>query len=277
VLRTRVLTAVVLVPVLLGILILGGVWIAILVAVATGLAADETFRLLGKAGQPSLPTIGTILAVAVVVGAAVPSPRFGLETAVASIGLGAIGVAAFRAADPRDGLRLWIGTVFGAAYVGLLAFVVRLGHAAAPLPETAPLAPFGPERGWILLLILTVWAYDSGAYFTGRRFGRRRFLIHLSPSKTYAGLVGGLLAATAVVAAMLGALGQPPLAAIVLGPTLALAAQAGDLAESLLKRAAGAKDSGSLIPGHGGILDRIDSFLFAAPALMVYVVAVAAR
>ena len=118
-----------------------------------------------------------------------------------------------------------------------------------------------------------MWAYDTGAYFVGRRFGRRRFLAHLSPSKTYAGLVGGTVAATIVVTLLLAGLGQPPVAGLVLGPLVALASQAGDLAESMLKRAAGAKESGTLIPGHGGILDRVDSFLFAAPVVTLYVVA----
>jgi phosphatidate cytidylyltransferase len=131
----------------------------------------------------------------------------------------------------------------------------------------------GPERGWILLLVLGVWAYDTGAYFAGRRIGGPRFLTHLSPSKTYAGLVGGIVVATLVVGALLAGLGREPSGALVLGPLIGLAAQAGDLAESLLKRAAGAKDSGRLIPGHGGILDRVDSFLFAAPAVTLYVVA----
>jgi phosphatidate cytidylyltransferase len=162
--------------------------------------------------------------------------------------------------------------VFGALYVSLLGFVVRLGHAAPALPAGAPFEGLGAERGWILLLLLSVWAYDTGAFLVGRRIGGPRFLQHISPSKTYAGLVGGLIAVTAVTAAMLAALGENPLAGLILGPLVGLAAQAGDLAESMLKRAAGAKDSSTLIPGHGGILDRVDSFLFAAPVVTLYVV-----
>ena len=153
------------------------------------------------------------------------------------------------------------------------AFVVRLGQAAPVVPDGLPLSAIGGERGWILLLVLAVWSYDTGAYLVGKRFGREKFLTHISPSKTYAGLVGGIVATTVVVALMLWGLGQSPLHALALGPLTALAAQAGDLAESVLKRAAGAKDSGTLIPGHGGMLDRVDSFLFAAPVVMLYVVA----
>jgi phosphatidate cytidylyltransferase len=98
-------------------------------------------------------------------------------------------------------------------------------------------------------------------------------MVHISPAKSIEGLVGGLVATTVVTGLMLGALGQNPLGGLLLGPLLGLAAQAGDLAESMLKRAAGAKDSGTLIPGHGGILDRIDSFLFAGPVVALYVVA----
>jgi phosphatidate cytidylyltransferase len=121
-----------------------------------------------------------------------------------------------------------------------------------------------------------VWSYDTGAYLVGRRFGRERFLTHISPSKTYAGLIGGIVAGTVVVGLLLFGLGQPVWHAVILGPIASLAAQAGDLAESMLKRAAGAKDSGTLRPGHGGMLDRVDSFLFAAPVVTLYVVAVVA-
>ena len=271
-LRERVLSAALLVPPLIVALVLGGPWIVAVVALATGLAAIEAYRLLRAAGHPSLPTLGTLLAVAIVADAAAPQLVAGSGLLLGAVGMIVIALGVFALPDPRDAVATWMTTVFGALYVALLGFVVRLGHAAPALPADAPLAGLGAERGWILLLLLGVWAYDTGAYLVGRRIGGPRFLRHVSPSKTYAGLIGGLVVATLVTAAMLAGLREDPLAGLVLGPLIGLAAQAGDLAESLLKRAAGAKDSGSLIPGHGGILDRIDSFLFAAPVVTLYVV-----
>lgn len=271
--RQRAITAAVLVPALLIVLAIGGFALALAVAIITILAAREVFALLGATGHPTFSLLGTALALTVILDATFPRVVEGSGLLLMAVGIVLIAVAAFSRPDPRDGMTMWMSTVFGALYVGLLAFVIRLGHAAPAVPAGAPLEALGAERGWILLLILAVWSYDTGAYLVGRQFGRATFLTHISPSKTYAGLIGGLVSTTIVVALVLGALGQSPLHAIVLGPLLALAAQAGDLAESMLKRAAGAKDSGTLIPGHGGMLDRVDSFLFAAPVLTLYVVA----
>ena len=155
----------------------------------------------------------------------------------------------------------------------MLGALVRLGQVTPPLPATAPLAQLGAERGWILLVILLVWSFDTGAYCLGIALGKRKFLAHISPSKSYWGLFGGLVASTIVAVAGLWALGRPAAVGLVFGPIIGAVAQAGDLAESMLKRAAGAKDSGTLIPGHGGILDRVDSFLFAAPVAAIFVTA----
>jgi phosphatidate cytidylyltransferase len=245
-----------------------------LIALATGLAAIEVFRLLAAAGYSSVPVLGVALAVGVVLDGAIDSQLEGSGLILVAIGTILAAVGAFARKDPRDGLPTWFATVFGAVYVSLLGFVVRLGVGAPEPPSSAPLDFIGGERGWILVLVLGVWAYDTGAYLVGKRFGTTRFLTHISPSKTYAGLIGGLVASTVVVTIMTILLGEPPLIGILLGPLLGLAAQAGDLAESMLKRAAGMKDSGTLIPGHGGILDRVDSFLFAAPVVALYVLAV---
>jgi phosphatidate cytidylyltransferase len=274
--RQRATSAAILVPVLLLVLAVGGVVLAAAVAVVTVFAAREAFALLRAAGHPTLPLLGTALALTVIADATFSEVFEGSGVLLMAIGIVLVAVASFARPDPKEGLTTWMATTFGAIYVSLLAFVVRLGHVAPPVPAGVPLEPLGAERGWILLLILAVWAYDTGAFLVGRQFGRERFLTHISPSKTYAGLIGGIAACTVVVGILLWALGQSPVHALLLGPLTALAAQAGDLAESMLKRAAGAKDSGTLIPGHGGMLDRVDSFLFAAPVITLYVVALLA-
>jgi phosphatidate cytidylyltransferase len=274
--RQRATSAAILVPVLLVVLAVGGVVLAAAVAVVTVFAAREAFALLRDAGHQTLPLLGTALALTVIVDATFPAVFEGSGVLLMAIGIVLVSVASFAKPDPKEGLTTWMATVFGAIYVSLLAFIVRLGHVAPVVPAGAPFEALGAERGWILLLLLAVWAYDTGAFLVGRQFGRERFLTHISPSKTYAGLVGGIAASTVVVGILLWGLGQSPFHALLLGPLTALAAQAGDLAESMLKRAAGAKDSGTLIPGHGGMLDRVDSFLFAAPVVTLYVVALLA-
>jgi phosphatidate cytidylyltransferase len=274
--QQRAISAAVLVPVLLIVLGLGGWVLSLGIAAVTVVAGVEVFRLLRAAGYPTFSLLGVAIALVVVLDAAFPELLEGSGLLLGAVGIVLVAVAAFSRTDPREGLSTWMATIFGALYVSLLSFVIRLGHAAPPIPGSAPLAWLGAERSWILLLVLTVWAYDTGAFLFGKRFGHARFLTHISPSKTYAGLIGGVVASTVVVGLVLWAVGQWPVHALVLGPLSALAAQAGDLAESEIKRAAGAKDSGTLIPGHGGMLDRIDSFLFAAPIVTLYVVAILA-
>ena len=124
-----------------------------------------------------------------------------------------------------------------------------------------------PDLGpvWVLLLFAVVAAADVGAYFTGRRFGRLRLAPRISPGKTWEGLIGGLVCVAFVALAAAWYLGAPP--AWLLGLALAVAgiSVVGDLSLSMLKRNAGVKDSGQLFPGHGGVLDRIDSLLAATP------------
>ena len=123
---------------------------------------------------------------------------------------------------------------------------------------------------WVLALFVTVWANDSAAFVAGHFFGKHKLAPHISPAKTWEGFAGGL--AVAFIAAYILTL---PLHiawyhAILIGTLITISATLGDLAESLLKRACGVKDSGTIVPGHGGILDRIDSLLFAVVVVFFY-------
>ncbi|MHB8892824.1 MAG: phosphatidate cytidylyltransferase [Candidatus Limnocylindrales bacterium] len=269
-LRTRALSALLLVPPLALALIIGMPAIAAVLVLVALLGGLEVFGLLKAAGYPSMALFGTALAVAIVLEAAFrPAGEKGLL--LVAVGAVLAGVGAIGRQDPRDGLVAWFATVFGALYVGLIAFVLHVANTGPAIPGGAVLSLLSSGQGWILLLVLGVWSYDTGAYLVGRQVGRHKFMTHISPAKSIEGLAGGLIATTAVTSLMLAALGQAWLGGLVLGPILGLAAQAGDLAESMIKRAAGAKDSGTLIPGHGGVLDRIDSILFAGPVVALYV------
>ncbi|MEO7117517.1 MAG: phosphatidate cytidylyltransferase, partial [Candidatus Limnocylindrales bacterium] len=233
------------------------------------IAASEAFRLLRAAGLPGDPGVGVIAAPLAVIGTLRPSLATG-------VGIGAIviiasGMAAFRKSDAKAGFLTWAGSTFGALYVALLAFIPAIVELAPPTDPAAPLAHFfDAGRWWLLVVVLTVWSFDSLAYLVGRTYPRGHFLNHISPNKTWSGVIGGTVAAVVVCAALAWGIAHHPLQGAILGAIIAVTAQAGDVAESLLKRAAGAKDSGTLIPGHGGILDRVDSFLLAAPAAWLY-------
>jgi phosphatidate cytidylyltransferase len=297
VLKTRIVTAAVLAPIILVIVILGEPWLSLLVGVAAFLALVELVGMLDAAGhQP--PQVLTIVSGMALVAAGLVTTNSdsvggaaatlvtaldppGLVAATAVVAMLLLAAVGFTRADPRAGFMTWAITSFGIAYVGLLLPAIVLVAHLAPSGGSAstPVGVLGIGSGaaWTLTLVLVVWGYDTGAYLTGRRLGRRRLLDHISPSKTVEGLAGGLVVAT--LAAGIGAvlIGLEPWHPLVIGPLVGLAAQAGDLAESMLKRAAGRKESGFLVPGHGGILDRLDSFLFAAPVLAGYALLAAGR
>jgi phosphatidate cytidylyltransferase len=270
-LRDRARSAALLVPALLLILWLGNPWISVAVGLAVAIGAREAFRLIEAAGHQAFPGVGIVLAVVVALSSVIPGVPDRSGTLLLGVGIVLVGITALGRTDPRDGLMGFAMTVFGALYVGLLGFMLQLVVEPPAIAASAPLAGLGPERAWLLVLLLCVWSFDTGAYLVGRRLGRRPFMAHISPAKTVEGVIGGALTVTVVAVILLVLLGRPWPAGLLLGPVIAVTAQAGDLAESMLKRAAGAKDSGRLIPGHGGMLDRLDSFLFAAPAMVLVV------
>jgi phosphatidate cytidylyltransferase len=156
----------------------------------------------------------------------------------------------------------YAATVAGTLYAGFL-------------PTFLPLLKrdFGAASGELVVFVLFVtWIADTGAYAAGRAFGQRKLYPAISPGKTWAGAIGGLLGAIGAAAAVklwrLPELGWVDVA-VLAGPGAVLG-QLGDLVESMIKRSSGAKDSGGLLPGHGGILDRIDAVLFFAPLVYLY-------
>ena len=154
------------------------------------------------------------------------------------------------------------------------ASATAFGVLLVALPATAMcyLREYSPRA--VLFLFLIVWGCDSFAYYTGKAFGRRKLAPRVSPNKTWEGTIGGLVGATLIGVAggtwwLLPELG--PVGGALAGALASSAGQLGDLVESLWKRGAGVKDSGTFLPGHGGFYDRVDSLLFAGPVLAVWI------
>jgi phosphatidate cytidylyltransferase len=250
VLKTRILSSIILIPIVLGLTYLGGPYFAALVAVAGLLAAYEFYQIVRQAGHRPFTAVGLALVASLFLDAY--APQLGVWRWAVAAGVMVPMVWQILQADMEGFLTGWALTLAGALYIGGV-----FGHMilVRNLPQ---------GLGWVLLTFAGTWACDSAAYFAGVNLGRHGFFTRVSPHKTWEGAIGGFAAGivTTVVAGHL--LGLALWQGFALGVVLVLGVTFGDLAESLVKRQVGVKDSGSLIPGHGGALDRIDSLIFGA-------------
>lgn len=278
----RLLTAAVGIPLALALIYLGGWWLAAAAALLALLALREFYRIIAAAAErasaPAAPSAiltamrlaGYLLAVLVPLGVpltASPSvTHLGLAAAafLALISLLALRTGLTRVAPPYLGL-----PIGGIALPAIFSYLVHLRLLDGP--PVAWLRLSLPLGACLLFLVFAAcWATDTAAYGAGRAWGRRKLWPAVSPGKTVEGSIAGLAASALVVTAFGRLFGLQLHSALVLGLLLGVTGQLGDLAESKLKRVAGVKDSGSLLPGHGGVLDRFDSLLLNAPVAYYY-------
>lgn len=273
--KLRILTALLLIPPVLYLAVWAPWWVflaALLLVVER--TAYEYFEISGAAGLENLRGFGyggcAALCLAQAVELRLPDFSGFSGTAVmpVTILLVVLGLTLGLVlnADVRQYLRAVCSTLFAIFYVGLMLSTL-LPLRFSPL-VARDLSAAIPQRYLLVLLFSVIWAGDACAYFVGRSVGRHRLFPQISPKKTLEGSLGGL-AGSMLLAWALGRWWHTADMGIVmfLAVLAAVAGQLGDLAESALKRSADLKDSGALLPGHGGLLDRIDSLIFAAPVV----------
>jgi len=254
---SRVLVVAILVPPVITATYIGGIVFASVVLLAALLACYEFFRLMHKGGfNPSIP-LGLLFVVLFAVAAF--QPEWGiLAPGLTVLVLSSLIWELFQAQAPFPTAD-WALTVAGGIYVGwLISHFISLRS----LPD---------GYIWTMLTFLITWVGDSGAYLVGLKWGKRPLCSRLSPRKTWEGTVGGWLSGVAA-ALILGSLAGIPLPhSFAIGAIISTLAPFGDLAVSMVKRQVKVKDSGKLFPGHGGMLDRVDSLLFAVVGVYYYV------
>lgn len=271
-LTKRVLFAVAAIPVVAAAVWFGGAALAALLSVAAALAAWEYGKLAEAAGARPMKAWGVVLAALLPLGThavrlGIWVPPLGMVALLAPL---LLAVALWTRGVAGRPIESVATTLFGAWYTGgMLAFGYALRYHRFAI---------GAVAGALLVMLPLVltWINDSGAFFFGKTFGKRKLMPSVSPGKTVAGAVGAvgtcLVATWAYFEFLLqpyAKLGLSITGLLIFGIAMSAAAQVGDLAESMLKRQAGVKDSSSLIPGHGGVLDRVDSLLFTIPLAYV--------
>jgi phosphatidate cytidylyltransferase len=266
-LTRRIIFAVIAAPISIAIVYFGDWALAIVLSVLAALAAWELFRMAREAGALPLEPAG--IALAALLPIAVHAQRLGMYTlsltAIVAMVLLLFATTIWLRGPSGKPLSSVAITAFGVMYAGLFSYIYALRYHDYAIGAAAGTA-------LVFLPIFLTWTTDVGAYMFGRLFGRRKLIPSVSPGKTVEGAVGGL-GLTIVICLLyvrfilmpFAQLGLTIQGAVLFAIVVSVAAQTGDLAESLLKREAGVKDSSRILPGHGGILDRFDGVLFVLP------------
>lgn len=270
----RWLTAAIVIPIVLALAWFGG-WVAFAGSLLVlAICTSELLYMLRNAGYHPPIIITTGLGILFLVAAMLPAQRL----LILEIGLGAAILVPFPSLFFRqrlDGAVVdWSLTLAISIYLGwsVSCFLVLRGYEPVTLQFTpAFVVHFPPGVWWVLTVLLGVWGFDTAAFFSGRYLGRHRLAPLISPAKTWEGAIGGFaLSMLATLLCTVVPLGVPWYLAVALGLLIGIAAILGDLAESLIKRQSKVKDSGQIMPGHGGLLDRIDSLLFAVIVVFLF-------
>jgi phosphatidate cytidylyltransferase len=248
----RLISAAIALPLLIFSIWVGTWWLAAIAALAVLLALREFYRLAGAAGAGPYTLLGIVWGVGLIAAAAAGGT--GWLWVLLSGALLTLIVGAVRRSSQTVAVDTLV-TTFGALYIG------------GTLSAAVLIRQLDQGFQWLLLAFLITFATDTGAYAVGKIFGSRRMAPSISPGKTWEGAIGGVVAGIGVTVALVALLDLPlsTWSALWLGAAAAVVSQFGDLMESKLKRLAGAKDSGGLIPGHGGLLDRLDSLVLVFP------------
>lgn len=274
----RIITGLILAPMLIWlVLYLPKSAAVVVLALATARSVDELLRMYPECRRVDrmfAMLLATLLSLSPLGG----SVAFGL--AVGLMPIAWLSLCLLRPGDVETASRRAALGTLAIGYVGVLCAVLVAIATRTRMPDVASahlgslaFGPYDEGRGALLGLFVMVFAGDTGAYFAGRSFGRHKLYELISPKKTVEGAIGGLIAS--IFAGWLTSQWLLPMSAshgMFLGAACGAVGQIGDLVESLFKRATHTKDSGTLLPGHGGLLDRLDGVLFAAPILQAWLV-----
>jgi phosphatidate cytidylyltransferase len=269
----RWLTALVAIPVVLVFVWFGGWWAFVGTAIVVVVSCLEFYVMLLHIGQRPLIWMSLGLSILFLISAMLPQQRL----LILDIGIAASILFSFPSffwREKLDGALVdWALTLAIAFYIGWpmsLLLWLRGFEPAVFRPSSGGWLYIPPELWWVMTIFLGVWLFDGAAFFTGRYLGQHKLAPLISPGKTWEGVIGGLVACVITCLVTTIPLGVPWYLAILLGVLIGGAATFGDLSESLIKRQTHVKDSGQIMPGHGGMLDRIDSILFAIVVVYIF-------